>query len=314
MSSSSGFYVHLTGQIDSARIPGSDNLYVKYSFSYGPEWSALSGLEHGVSQISQQSHGQLGDVLVWNYPLDVTFRSSNVFGWPQLVIGVYGVSNMGQDIIQGYASVHLPLQSGRFTRYLPLFTPLSSSIWQRISAFLTNSPPEFFDSKFVAQGKGREVTRVKSNGSIKVTFNVITKHLSEFGYDTTGERNFTVENSLEQEKIKEEKNREMMRYNERMMANQQPIMTERSLSARPSGSSAAEINPLGQAFAQRLSETSRPMEKEKPQQPTISRELEENNQIKEEQVSKLKKRGSEDKKKEKPFTIAGDDSEESLEV
>jgi B9 domain-containing protein 1 len=52
-------------------------------------------------------------VLVWNFPLDITYRSTNAFGWPQLVVSVYGVDALGRDVIQGYGSMHLPTCAGR---------------------------------------------------------------------------------------------------------------------------------------------------------------------------------------------------------
>jgi B9 domain-containing protein 1 len=52
-------------------------------------------------------------LLVWNFPLEVTFKSTNAFGWPQLVVSVYGVDAMGRDVIQGYGSIHLPTCVGR---------------------------------------------------------------------------------------------------------------------------------------------------------------------------------------------------------
>lgn len=39
---SSGFYVLVTGQIDACQMAGYDNLYVKYSFNKGHDWSVLA--------------------------------------------------------------------------------------------------------------------------------------------------------------------------------------------------------------------------------------------------------------------------------
>lgn len=29
--------------------------------------------------------------LVWNFPIDVTFKATNAFGWPQIVLSIYEV-------------------------------------------------------------------------------------------------------------------------------------------------------------------------------------------------------------------------------
>lgn len=141
-----------------------------------------------MSQIARRSSGGTSDTLTWNYPLDIMFRSSNVHGWPQVVLGVYGLTAFGGDVVRGYAATHVPTTPGRHTRYVQLYTPVSSSWCQRLTAWLTNNPPEFFDSKFVAQGKGREVTRVRSHGCVKLTFNVTTKNMQEWGYQMSSER------------------------------------------------------------------------------------------------------------------------------
>lgn len=57
-----------------------------------------------MTQLSRRTVGQ--DVsFVWNYPMDVAYRSTNVFGWPQLVLSVYDVDRLGRDIVLGYGSV-----------------------------------------------------------------------------------------------------------------------------------------------------------------------------------------------------------------
>lgn len=193
---SSGFYVSVTGQINGCQMQGYDNLYCKYSFSKGHDWSVLAGVEHGVSQISRRAASggggggfdSAGEVFTWNYPIEVMFRSTNVHGWPQIVISVYGLTMFGGDVIRGYGCTHLPTTPGRHVKYVPLYVPLSSSLCQRLTAWITGNPPEFFDSKFIAQGKGREVTRVRSQGRVKITFQVTTKNMTEWGYQVQPER------------------------------------------------------------------------------------------------------------------------------
>ena len=54
-----------------------------------------------------------GQALVWNFPLDVTYKSTNAFGWPQLVVCVYGSDVFGRDVVKGYGCTHIPTCAGR---------------------------------------------------------------------------------------------------------------------------------------------------------------------------------------------------------
>ena len=67
---------------------GLDNLFVQYRFVHGPDWRIMQGIDNGFSQVAQK--GSAGDAsIVWNFPVDVTFKSTNPFGWPRLVLSVY---------------------------------------------------------------------------------------------------------------------------------------------------------------------------------------------------------------------------------
>ncbi len=36
--------------------------------------------------------------VVWNFPLDITFRSTCPYGWPQIVISVYELDSFGNEV------------------------------------------------------------------------------------------------------------------------------------------------------------------------------------------------------------------------
>jgi B9 domain-containing protein 1 len=98
------------------------------------------------------------------------------------VISVYSIDSLGRDVVCGYASVLVPVFPGKYTRYVNSFAPISSSLLQSFVAWITGNYPEFYDSKFVSHGVGREVTRTKSTGVIKVVFNISTRGMASFGY------------------------------------------------------------------------------------------------------------------------------------
>ncbi|XP_020633698.2 B9 domain-containing protein 1 [Pogona vitticeps] len=178
------FLLMVNGQIESAQFPEFDDLYCKYGFVYGYDWAPTSGLEEGISQITSKSRDARQD-LVWNFPIDITFKSTNPFGWPQIVISVYGPDIFGNDVVRGYGAVHVPFTPGRHKRTIPMFVPESTSKLQKFTSWLTGRRPEFVDPKVVARGEGREVTRVRSQGFVTLSFNVVTKDMKKLGYDVS---------------------------------------------------------------------------------------------------------------------------------
>ena len=93
---------------------------------------------------------------------------------------------LGRYVIRGYGSVLLPTTPGRYVRIVRTFAPASSSLLQAALSWLTGSLPEFYDARFAAAGKGREVVRTTSTGLMRVSFNVVTKGMASHGYTNGG--------------------------------------------------------------------------------------------------------------------------------
>ena len=124
---------------DCLQIPGVDNGYCKWGLVIGEDWSVLNGLGEGVTQLARRGRGVqafptgiqkcvrernipfgldwrfagTNPEMVWNFPIDLTFQSSNAFGWPKLHFSVYGIDFLGADVVQGYGFTHIPCCAGR---------------------------------------------------------------------------------------------------------------------------------------------------------------------------------------------------------
>nr|XP_055241933.1 B9 domain-containing protein 1 isoform X2 [Gorilla gorilla gorilla] len=174
--SPSVFLLMVNGQVESAQFPEYDDLYCKYCFVYGQDWAPTAGLEEGISQITSKSQ-DVRQALVWNFPIDVTFKSTNPYGCcaagllevqsasglvatpvkgPQIVLSVYGPDMFGNDVVRGYGAVHVPFSPGRHKRTIPMFVPESTSKLQKFTSWFMGRRPEYTDPKVVAQGEGRE--------------------------------------------------------------------------------------------------------------------------------------------------------------
>nr|XP_035929389.1 B9 domain-containing protein 1 isoform X2 [Halichoerus grypus] len=127
------FLLMVNGQVESAQFPEYDDLYCKYCFVYGQDWAPTAGLEEGISQITSKSQ-DVRRALVWNFPIDVTFKSTNPYGWPQIVLSVYGPDVFGNDVVRGYGAVHVPFSPGRHKRTVPMFVPESTSKLQKFTS------------------------------------------------------------------------------------------------------------------------------------------------------------------------------------
>uniref|UniRef100_A0A8C2YS26 B9 domain-containing protein 1 n=1 Tax=Chinchilla lanigera TaxID=34839 RepID=A0A8C2YS26_CHILA len=98
------------------------------------------------------------------------------------------------DVVRGYGAVHVPFSPGRTALYknvcfrhkrtIPMFVPESASKLQKFTSWFMGRRPEYTDPKVVAQGEGREVTRVCSQGFVTLLLSVVTKDMRKLGYDT----------------------------------------------------------------------------------------------------------------------------------
>ncbi|CDW53993.1 B9-C2 domain containing protein [Trichuris trichiura] len=181
----SSFLLLVSGQIESAEFYGVSDVYCRYCFAFGEDWNVVSGVEEGLSQLCCRNvmDDATCDQFVLNFPIDLTFRSTNPYGWPRLTIACYGSDWWGNDVIRGYGFTHVPTVPGRHTRKVAMFVPKSSSKLKNIVGWLFGRRPEFVDPCFVAQSDSRNLTRVVTTGSVTITMQIIAKGLKKLGYD-----------------------------------------------------------------------------------------------------------------------------------
>ncbi|CAH8435846.1 unnamed protein product [Dicrocoelium dendriticum] len=175
------FMVSVTGQIISAEFPGYNYIWLKYCFVTGVDWMNIAGIQEGMTQTSLKGPSE-GHGHVFNFPIDVSWKSTNPFGWPQIIVHAYGVDIFGKDVVRGYGAVHIPMEPGRHERRVAMFVPQSSSKLMQLSAWFTGKRPEFVNPKVIASGDGRGMTKVQTQGFVDLVFNVATKNMRQLGY------------------------------------------------------------------------------------------------------------------------------------
>jgi B9 domain-containing protein 1 len=173
-------YVNISGRVESGHIRGAEQLMCSYEFSYGSDWRLQGQMSAATcdSQYSTNVPTKSGATAVWNFPINATFTTTNIHGWPRLVVTICDHAL----VARGYGVVAIPPYAGHYIKYIPIFVPTASAPAQSFLGWLLNAPPEFRESKFTAQNDDREVTRVSSGGVVKVVLNVSTRGLAEFGF------------------------------------------------------------------------------------------------------------------------------------
>ena len=149
-STSSSFFLVVTGNIESAISSETsclnEKLYCRYSFSYGEDWEVVHGVSMGLTQIASQgmisnNDDEGGNIVVFNFPIEISFQSTNPHGWPRLALSIFGFDFMGRDVVKGYASVLLPITPGRHTQIVRTYCPVSGSKFVEFVNWLMGTNP-----------------------------------------------------------------------------------------------------------------------------------------------------------------------------
>lgn len=173
---SAQFSVSINGQIVSCTTDNSSDIFCKFGFHAGQEWSIVSGIDEGVTQ---GSRADLEKVAKWNFPLEIIYQSPRPTGWPQLIVAVYGENRFGNETVIGYGAAYVPMQPGHHEFNIPLFSRAPSSFGQRIKSWFTGAMPESISFAFLAAGDSREIIKTESRGYITVKFDVILVNLNK---------------------------------------------------------------------------------------------------------------------------------------
>ncbi|XP_041978242.1 B9 domain-containing protein 1 [Aricia agestis] len=178
------FLVSFSGHIEFVRFPAGvfdDQLYLHYEVTWGPDWDPISGLSSGVSQMAR--FGSDPERVVFNMPVEMTFGSTNVYGWPQLITTVRARNSLTGDCLRGYALFLLPPAPGTQQLTAPLICPRSATVLGEWLAWATGKNPELADPKMLANGKDSYLIRTSSYGTVELRMTMVSKDLRKLGYD-----------------------------------------------------------------------------------------------------------------------------------
>lgn len=204
------FSVHFVGSLEYGYFESYQNVYIKYSIISGQDWILSSGSDLGITQISRYrldyDKARAKRRFVFNQPIDISYKSYNFHGWPQIVLSVYCFDSFGNDQIIGYGVCHLPItnQGNRqnFTsqanssvnatngnrntlrKIVYIHAPQSSSFLKLLSSWITGRKPELINPELIARPDCRSVLHMSVVGSVELKIDLMTKDVASNNYTT----------------------------------------------------------------------------------------------------------------------------------
>lgn len=175
--SDGAFLLSVSGQIEyiEALSEAGSCWYCKYEMVSGPDWKLISGLDSGLSQNVQVIKN--GENITLNFPIETIFKSTNVYGWPQIVLSVYRNATL-----EGYGRMHVPISVGLHSEKVSMAKPISSTFFGQLASYW-GYQPELLQPKILATTAGNSAIRMVTTGNIQVTFNIMSQGFSHLGYD-----------------------------------------------------------------------------------------------------------------------------------
>jgi len=91
---------------------------------------------------------------------------------------------LGREVVKGYGVINVPTQPGRHERTVQIFSPLTSSVFLNFLGIIVGQKAEIINApKVISSGEGREITRTRSEGFVKIIFQITTRDMEKFGYN-----------------------------------------------------------------------------------------------------------------------------------
>ena len=179
------FRLFISGSIEYGNFNGEEPIKINYEFVSGEKWAKEDGLIKGFTQYSCKGEG------IYNYysyglNFEISYRSTDPYGWPQLVLNCFTVDSDGNEIIKGYGCVHVPTSTGRHKRKINIFRATENeSFCGKFFGYNASSNDDknndVSEPKVIASGKEREISRANCEGFINVTFQVVFRDVDKFG-------------------------------------------------------------------------------------------------------------------------------------
>eukprot|EP01063_Lacrimia_lanifica_P016421 TRINITY_DN2298_c1_g1_i1.p1 TRINITY_DN2298_c1_g1~~TRINITY_DN2298_c1_g1_i1.p1 ORF type:complete len:201 (+),score=87.14 TRINITY_DN2298_c1_g1_i1:55-603(+) len=169
--------LHIVGQLSHARNFGKGNLFILWEVVTGSHWEHIEGNEQGQTHVIESEDPAFGAILA--HPIDVHFRTSNVQGWPKLVVHVWHQDAYGRKDFVGYGVAYLPCFTSGFCDELvevQTWTPVAPSFMEQLRTMFLGGAAQLKDDNLVHKIENRYRLRTMPSGQVYFRLSLLTQY------------------------------------------------------------------------------------------------------------------------------------------
>jgi len=165
--------VHIVGYIRGATGFDKQAVFAKWRIeARSDRWRHLEGETSGRTWLAERKTSV--DDAVWNEPLNLSFASTGIQGWPKLFLSVFNSDTHNRIDLAGYGFCAIPCSPGSHVREVVLWRPRGTWCENFVAKFL-GGRPQYDRPEVVMTGDSRFNHRCVSTGVVEVEFNIALK-------------------------------------------------------------------------------------------------------------------------------------------
>lgn len=165
--------VNIIGEIAGASGFEEASLFAKYEFLFDQErWRVLEGERSGRTWIAVRD--QEDEVGVWGQPLDISFSTVSVRGWPKLKVEVYELDTYDRTDLAGYGFTYIPPQPGHHRLDVVISRPAGTATEEFNGSFL-GGRAHYLQPSVITSPASRQGHHTISRGVVHLDLHVVVK-------------------------------------------------------------------------------------------------------------------------------------------
>eukprot|EP01138_Halocafeteria_seosinensis_P005511 gb/GECG01005633.1/.p1 GENE.gb/GECG01005633.1/~~gb/GECG01005633.1/.p1 ORF type:complete len:262 (+),score=22.77 gb/GECG01005633.1/:1-786(+) len=144
------------------------------------DWAVVEGDTSGQTHVAECEEDE-ENTCDWGHPLELTFSTTSMRGWPSLCVSVWTQDFFGRNEIGGYGCIRIPPQPGMHKLEIPTWVP-DGTFKERLKRKLIGGGPQLLDSTTVLNpGGNKSALTTSSSGSVHVELNCLFRGFSSQG-------------------------------------------------------------------------------------------------------------------------------------